>query len=447
VVHEHSVTDDGEDGRSTSSNARDRWSGTMTAVADGEVHRPLWRNRNFVALWVGQGLSDTGGAASALAYPLLILAVTGSPTTAGVVGTVAAAMGIAARVPAGAVVDQLDRRLLMIGCDAVRMACLATLAATIALGHVWWPLVLIVASVDSVGGAVLDAAAYAVMPAVLPDEQLESGWAAVQARGQASSIGGPPLGGILFEVGRAVPFIADGISYLFSIVGLGCMRGNFRAGVTNDNTLQRRVREGFAQMWRTPVLRAFAIQVPLINFAYTGVVFTVPVSLRIHGVSGGVIGAVLVTLSIGPLVGAMFAARISRRVPLPLLVTAIPLSSSILFGVAAVLVPSPWIAVPLAGIGLLAPAANVALMARITRSVPSELLGRIFSNLQFCAWSLGAVAPLIAGVLIARADGHVAIATFVAADIAAAVVAAAHWHAWAAPATAIDRVEQSAPDA
>jgi len=416
----------------------------MTAVADGEVRRPLWRNRNFVALWIGQGLSDTGGAASALAYPLLILAVTGSPTTAGIVGTVAAAMGIAARVPAGAVVDQLDRRLLMIGCDVVRMACLATLAAVIAAGHVWWPLVLVVASVDAVGGVVLDAAAYAVMPTVLPDLQLESGWAAVQARGQASSIGGPPLGGALFDVGRAVPFIADGISYLFSIVGLACMRGNFRArtGATDDDTLRGRVREGFAHIWRTPVLRAFAIQAPLINFAYTGVVFTVPVSLRVHGVSGGVIGAVLVTVSIGPLVGAMFAARISRRVPLPWLVTAIPLSSSILFGVAAVLVPSPWIAVPLAGIGLLAPAANVALMARITRSVASDLLGRIFSNLQFCGWSLGALAPLIAGVLVARANGHVAIATFVAADVAAAVVAAIHWQAWAAPAGAAEDVEQ-----
>lgn len=417
----------------------------MTPVADGALRRPLWRNRNFVALWVGQGLSDTGGAASALAYPLLILAVTGSPATAGVVGTAAAAIGVAARVPAGALVDQLDRRRLMIVCDVVRMGCLAALAAAVATGHVWWPAVLVVACVDSVGGVLLDAAAYAVMPTVLADAQLESGWAAVQARGQASSIGGPPLGGVLFEVGRAVPFIADAASYLFSIVGVALLRGDFRAAAEprEDDTLRRRIREGFAHIWSTPILRAFAIQTPLINFAYTGVVFTVPVALRVHGVAAGVIGAVLVTLSIGPLVGATFAAPISRRVPLPWLVTAIPLSSSILFGLAAVLVPSPWIAIPLVGIGLLAPAANVALMARITRSVPGDLLGRIFSNLQFCAWSLGALAPLIAGVLVARANSHVAIATFVAADVAAAAVAAMHWRVWAAPPVTTDDPEQT----
>lgn len=396
----------------------------------------LWRNRNFVLLFIGQGLSDAGSAASALAYPLLVLALTSSPTTAGVVGTVAAAISVAARVPAGAFVDQFDRRRLMVACDAVRLAALGALAAAVALSHLSWPVVLVVACVDQVGAVLLDAASYAVMPVVLADDQLESGWAAVQARGQASSIAGPPLGGALFDVTRALPFVADAISYLFSLGSLVSLRGEFRSGAASTERLHRRVGEGFAHVWRTPVLRAFTIQTPLINFAYAGVVFTVPVALRVHHVAGSVIGAVFVTLSVGLLIGALFAAPISRRVPLQVLVTAIPMSSSILFGIAAVLVPSPYIAIPLSGIGLLSPAANVALMARITRAVPGDLLGRIFSNLQFCAWSLGAVAPLIAGLLVARTSGHVAIAVFALADVAAAIVALTHWRAWAAPAPA-----------
>lgn len=399
-----------------------------------DTHRPqtrLRRNRNFVLLWIGQGLSDTGSAASALAYPLLILALTGSPTTAGVVGTVAATVGVVARIPAGALVDQFDRRLVMIVCDTVRMACLAALAAAVAIGHVWWPAVLAVACVDAVGSVLLDAAGYAVMPVVLDDDQLEPGWAAVQGRGQASSIGGPPLGGALFDVRRALPFVADAISYLVSLGTLASLRGDFRAGPATTERLHKRVRAGFAYIWRTPMLRAFSIQVPLINFAYSGVIFTVPVALRLHHVSGSVIGVVLIATSVGPLVGSLFATRISRRIPLPRLVTAVPLSSTILFGIAAVLAPSPWIAVPLAGIGLLAPSANVAVMGRITRAVPGDMLGRIFSNLQFCAWSLGAVAPLMAGLLVAHTNAHVAIAAFVIADIVAAIVAVSHWHAWA----------------
>jgi MFS family permease len=403
-------------------------------IRDPTARRSLWRNRNFVLLWIGQGLSDTGGAASALAYPLLILALTRSPILAGAVGTTAAAAGVVARIPAGAWVDQFDRRRLIIGCDIARLAGLAGLGAFVAAGRLWWPVVLLIACVDSVGGVLLDAASYAAMPVVLRDDQLESGWAAVQARGQASSIGGPPLGGALFDVARALPFLVDAVSYLISVGTLAALRGDFAAGEKSGARVHERVREGFAHIWRTPVLRAFAIQTPLINFAYSGVVFTVPVALRTEGASGAVIGAVLVTLSLGPLVGATIAARISRRVPLQWLVTAIPISSTVLFGLAAVLVPSPSMAAPLAGIGLLAPAANVALMARITRAVPGNLLGRIFSNLQFCAWSLGAVAPVIAGALVAHANGHVAIATFAAADLLAATVAVLNWKTWAAPA-------------
>jgi MFS family permease len=413
----------------------------MSGIADRTPRGPLRRNRNFVLLWIGQGLSDTGGAASALAYPLLVLALTRSPTLAGIVGTSAAGIGVAARVPAGAFVDQFDRRRLMVGCDAVRLASLAMLGVLVATGHAWWPLVLAVASVDAVGGVLLDAASYAVMPVVLADEQLESGWAAIQARGQASSIGGPPLGGALFDVARALPFVVDAVSYLISIGTLASLRGDFRSGAETHEKLHRRVRDGFQHIWRTPVLRVFMIQTPLINFAYSGVVFTVPVALRVDGASGSVIGAVLITLSVGPLVGATLATRISRRVRLPLLVTAIPISSTILFGIAAVLVPSPWMAVPLAGIGLLAPAANVALMGRITRAVPGNLLGRVFSNLQFSAWSLGAAAPLVAGLLVAHANGHVAIGAFVLADIAAAGVAVTHWKVWAAPAAPPDEPE------
>lgn len=401
-------------------------------IASAPVTNSLWRQRNFVLLWIGQGLSDAGGAASALAYPLLVLALTGSPTTAGLVGTIAAAVGVAVRVPAGAIVDQFDRRRLMLGCDAVRLVGVAALAAAVAVGHVWWPLVLLVACIDATGGVLLDAASYAVMPVVLADDQLESGWAAVQARGQASSISGPPLGGALFDVTRALPFVADAVSYLFSLGSLAGLRGDFRSGATSTERLHHRVREGFAHIWRTPVLRAFAIQTPLVNFAYSGVVFTVPVALRLHHVRGSVIGAVLVTLSVGPLIGALFAARISRRVPLHVLVTAIPLSSSVLFGAAAILVPSPWMALPLAGVGLLAPAINVALISRVTREIPGEMLGRVFSNLQFTGWSLGAVAPLIAGLLVAHANSHVAIAAFVTADVVAAFVALTHWRDWMA---------------
>src|SRR5580704_1887988 len=112
---------------------------------------PLRRNRNFQLLWIGQVLSDLGSQFGALAYPLLILALTHSPVIAGVVGTVTAITAFAVRLPAGALADRLDRRKTMITVDAVRTVVLLFLAVLVALHEIVWPVVLLVAMVDRIG--------------------------------------------------------------------------------------------------------------------------------------------------------------------------------------------------------------------------------------------------------------------------------------------------------
>jgi hypothetical protein len=71
---------------------------------DGIV--PLHRNRDFRRLWVSQVLSDTGSQATAIAYPLLVLVLTGSAVSAGLVGTVASVVQVALRLPSGVLVDR-----------------------------------------------------------------------------------------------------------------------------------------------------------------------------------------------------------------------------------------------------------------------------------------------------------------------------------------------------
>ncbi|MBO0836598.1 MAG: MFS transporter, partial [Actinobacteria bacterium] len=75
---------------------------------------PLHRNHGFRMLWIGQALSDTGTNAAFIAYPLLILALTGSPAIAGVVGTARLVVQLLLGLPGGTISDRLDRRLTMI---------------------------------------------------------------------------------------------------------------------------------------------------------------------------------------------------------------------------------------------------------------------------------------------------------------------------------------------
>ena len=69
---------------------------------------------------------------------------------------------------------------------------------------------------------------------VVPATQLPDAAAAEQARISAVSLAGPPLGGALFGLGRSLPFLADAISYAFSIVSLASMRTPFQESRERD---------------------------------------------------------------------------------------------------------------------------------------------------------------------------------------------------------------------
>ena len=80
---------------------------------------PLRRNRDFMLLQSGQLLSTFGSSISNLAYPLLVLAVTGSAAKAGYVGAAHFTPLLLFNLPAGVAADRFDRRRLMIMADVV----------------------------------------------------------------------------------------------------------------------------------------------------------------------------------------------------------------------------------------------------------------------------------------------------------------------------------------
>ncbi len=171
---------------------------------------PLRHNRGFQLLWIGQLLSDTGGQVSLIAYPLLVLALTGSPALAGVVGTAREVALICLQLPAGALSDRFDRRLTMIACDIVRSALLGVLAVLVFAHLASWPAVLAVGLIEGAAGGLFDPTAS--LPSIVAKEQLVEARAATEGRTWAASLAGPALGGVLFGLGRAVPFLADALA-------------------------------------------------------------------------------------------------------------------------------------------------------------------------------------------------------------------------------------------
>ena len=376
---------------------------------------PLRRNTGFRMLWVGQLLSGTGSEIGLLAYPLLVLALTGSAVLAGVTGTARSAALLVLRLPAGALSDRLDRRLTMIACDAMRAVLLALFGILVVAHLVSWPAVLAVSLVDGGAGAIFDPAAAAALPAIVPDGQLEPAWAATEARTYGAGLAGPALGGMLFGLSQAVPFLADAVSYAVSFATVSRIGGEFRPRNYVRKPLWREVADGLQLVWRVPILRAVVITAPLVNFALTGVTFTITLALRQHGTPTGVIGLVQAAVAVGGLLGAVAAPLLQGRLRLGTLVLVIDLTGALLLGGAALLIPSPLVAAPVALALLLAPTVNAALFAVMLRSAPEGIRGRVVNTVVMLATTLAALAPLTAGLLVQHVSGSWAVGAFAAA--------------------------------
>jgi MFS family permease len=384
---------------------------------------PLRRNRGFRLLWIGQVLSDTGTQAAFIAYPLLILALTHSPAIAGVVGTVQLAVEMVLGLPGGAISDRLDRRLTMITCDTVRAGVLAILAVLVLLHVVTWPVVMIVAAIDSAGNVLFNPAATAALPALVADQQLEQAWAATEARMYAANLVGPALGGFLFGLGSAVPFAGDAASYLVSAGAVSRIRGKFRPERSGERTaLWREAVEGLHLVWQNQLLRAVLIQAPLVNFAFSGAIFTVTLALRQAGTAPGIIGLTQAGIMAGGLLGAVIAPRLQGRLSLWHLALGITMAGTLMLGVAAAVLPSPLVALPVAVPILLAPTANAALIAATLRNTPEGMRGRVNSTVIVAATGLAALAPLTSGLLVEHVSGLWAMAAFAAATGIAAIM-------------------------
>ena len=255
---------------------------------------PLRRNRDFVLLQTAALLSSGGSQITAISYPLLVLALTGSPAKAGIVAF-ARLLGMALfALPAGLAADHWSRRRLMIAAHAARALVIGSLAALILLDEIVFWVIPLVAFVEGTGAAIFAAAQAGALKAVVPRPQLPGAVAIVTGREAAISLAAPALGGALFVVSRALPFVVHAISYAFSTLALLAMRTPFQEERERDRSpLRSRLAEGFRFLWDHSFLRTCAFLYGLTNFIGPGVLLAVVVIGKREGLSGGEVGLLL----------------------------------------------------------------------------------------------------------------------------------------------------------
>ena len=380
----------------------------------------LVRNRDFVLLQTGQLLSATGSSCTAVAYPLLVLSLTHSPARAGVVSFVRLLPSPLFGLLAGAAADRWDRRRIMLTADAVRAFAIAGLAVVVLTHPIYWAIA-VVAFVEGCGDPFFFACQSGAIRNLVPPEELPEAIAVQQGRIGTVGIAGPAIGGALFGVGRALPFVADAASYAFSFASLRAMRTQFQEPrARSPLRLRAQLAEGFHFLWGQPFLRATSFVYGISNFTTAAILFVLVVTAKQHGYSGAAVGGLLAVFSGFVVLGSVSSGFLRRRLsPRAIILTELYSGLGIL---AFVFWPSVIVlTVVILPQAVLLPVTDTVVVSRRLTITPDHLLGRVEAVRATIARSAVPLGPLTAGLLISIASVRLAIGVIAILGVAVAL--------------------------
>ena len=368
--------------------------------------RRLLLNRDFQLLWIGETLSDIGSQSAAIAYPLLVLALSHSPTQAGIVGLAKWLPVALFSMPAGVLADRFNRKHLMIFCDGVRLLGALSIVLALLLGRPSFAQILIVAFIEGGLFATAHIAERGALAQVVQREQLQQAVARNEARSYAASLVGPSLGGVLFSIARVVPFAADAASYLCSTVAVAATRTDFQVESGEPRRPWRAVRaelaEGLQWYREQPFYRTSSALFAAGNPMFLAIFLLILLLAREHHASSSEIGVMFTISSAGGLIGALLVGPLSRRLSPRALLTGGPwLALALLLSLLVVHQPLLMGAVA-AFAEFLAPAVNAVVAGSRIAAAPDQLQGRIQAIATTSSMSLTWLGPLAVGVLFDR---------------------------------------------
>ncbi len=373
---------------------------TTAAPDAATAETPLLRNGNFQALWTSEAFAALAKEAAEVAYPLLILTTTGSAFYAGAVGSAQLLTASVMSIPGGTLADRVDRRMILIVCNLVRVVLLGLFALLIWTEDTNPFIIFGIAVGSAVCLGVSNPTGLAVIKQLVPPSQLTQATAQNQVRYFAATMGGPPLGGSLFAVGRAFPFLSSAVAFLVSTVLLLFIRKPLKVENAAPGEKRHAV-EGFKFLARQPVLRLLIIWIMGSNmaFTHTGVFLALIATAESRGASPAFTGMLLSIAGVGGLVGSLLAGPIIKRVRPPVLF----LTAAWIGPVAAVLLANVSGLIPLgiivACVFLRGPVTSALFLAYLAAMAPDKVQGRVLGAVMFMSMIAAPIGVFAVGTI------------------------------------------------
>lgn len=277
----------------------------------------LARRPDFLKLWTGQAISQIGSHITSAGLPLTAVLMLGaSPFQMGILNGAGAAAVLFFGLFAGAWVDRLRRRQLLIACDLGRAALLASIPAAAFLHRLGMGQLYLVAPAAAVLDVLFDVAYQAYIPSLVDRGELVEANSKLALSASVAEVSGPGLTGILVQLLTAPVAIAfDAISFLISAASLwwiGSPEPHPERGPAAH--ILHEIRSGLQACWRQPTLRALMLRTATGAF-FLGFQFGLYILFVIRdlGLNAAMLGLVIAVGGAFNLAGAAFAQRVISR--------------------------------------------------------------------------------------------------------------------------------------
>jgi len=368
----------------------------------------LWHHRDFIRLWTGDSISQIGTMVSLIALPLLAIKVLdATPFEVGLLTTAETAAFLLVGLPAGAWVDRVRRRNVLIVGDIGRAVLLGSLPLAWYLDLLTLAQLYAVALFTGVLTVFFDVAYQSYLPSLVGRGHLVEGNAKLEASRAVAQIAGPSVGGVLVQwLTAPYAVLVDAASYLWSAVWVAAIRNREpKPERAPDRHLGREIREGLRFVLGHRLLRAITATTGTSNLfsSILNTAFIIVLADQAQlDLSAGTIGLVFTIGSIGGLLGAVGAARVART-----LGQGPTIWLSILAGAPFVLVTplvqrdwTLWaVAACWAVNGFLVVVYNITQVSFRQGLCPERLLGRMNATIRFLVWGTMPLGGFIGGVL------------------------------------------------
>ena len=349
-------------------------------------HRERVRSSAFSRFYAGQTLSYLGDGLRTLAIPLLVFRLTGSATAIGWTWGLELLPYAFVSVIGGSLADRVDRRRLMLVCDALRFGVMALFSVLFATGHLTVGMMYGGVVVLAVGGSIFLGAQTPTIPYLLGKDGAKSGVATLQATEQTVNLIAPPLGGAIMGIVGPLPaLIVNAVTYLCSQAAIASVR-DVRSGRPGRNPKLREIAADVAAGWRLLMSDATMRTTSFFSMCFNligsvGFVALIPYFKRAFEASDAAVGIAFGCFSAGAAMGAFIAGRTHWPVGRALIL------ANLVDGVGWL--PLPWahsMPVAVAGIVVSSVCAGYYVTTIVSwrmRIVPEELVGRVFGVVRF----------------------------------------------------------------